>query len=93
MGTDADQLQSLGVGLSVNQDQIGPDVAVPMVIPFSYQGVVAASIRQWFVIGKCGNHGDEFAGQDITIPALGFTFEVPFELGEVFNRPPSTRRR
>ena len=33
MGTDADRIEMAGVGLAVDQNQIGPNVAVAVVLP------------------------------------------------------------
>ena len=45
VGAKSHKLQSLGIRLAVDQNEIGPDMAVPMVAPFPLQGVIEMSAR------------------------------------------------
>ena len=41
VGTEAHEIEISGIGLAVDQDQVGSDVAVPMVLPLTGKRVVA----------------------------------------------------
>ncbi len=43
------QLQPFCAGLSVNQYQIRPNVAIPMIAPFAGQRVIPVTCRQQFI--------------------------------------------
>ena len=79
------QLKPLRIGLAVNQHQIGLDVAVAMVFPFTGQGVVSVLFFERQIIGQCLNDGDEFAGKGGAVNTFDFPLEIPFELPGVLN--------
>ena len=43
VGTEAHEIEMSGIGLAVDQDQVGFDVAVPMVLPLTGKRVVAVA--------------------------------------------------
>lgn len=45
MRAEPDQFKSLGIGRPVDQYQVGLDVAVAMVNPFTSEGVIAEPFR------------------------------------------------
>ena len=46
MRAEANQLQGARVWLAVDEDQVGLDVAVPMVVPFAAERMVDVPLRQ-----------------------------------------------
>ena len=38
------QFQTVGVGLAVNQHEIGPDMTIPMIVPLPGQRVIANNV-------------------------------------------------
>lgn len=49
MGTKAHQLKCILIGLAVNQDQIGSQVAIAVVFPFTRQRVVPKTSVQHMI--------------------------------------------
>jgi hypothetical protein len=49
---EADKLKIFIVGFAVDQDQVGLDVAVPMIVPVTRQRVIETPARQLIVIGE-----------------------------------------
>ena len=79
------QLKPPRIGVAVNQHQVGLDVAITVVFPFTGQCVVSVLFFKWQIIGQCLNDGDEFAGKGGAVNTFGFALEIPFELPGVFN--------
>jgi hypothetical protein len=52
MRPQADESQAPLIWLGVDQDQIGFDVAIPIVLPIAGQGVIAAALGQGFVASE-----------------------------------------
>jgi hypothetical protein len=46
MGAEAHQLQGRGIRLSVNQHEVGPEVAIPVILPVAGQRVIAIPVWQ-----------------------------------------------
>jgi len=47
MGPEPDQIQVFVVGFSVDKDQVGLDMAIPVVVPVAGEPVVVILARQW----------------------------------------------
>ena len=56
MRPDTHQLQSLIVGLLVNQYEVWVDVAVTKGLPLAGQRMITVSFCQWFIAGQLGNN-------------------------------------
>jgi hypothetical protein len=52
MRSKSDPFQPGFVRLAVNQNEIGPDVAVAVIAPFSRQGVIEETSRRNSIVGK-----------------------------------------
>ena len=59
VGTETHQLQHVLAGFSVDEDQIGPDVTIPMILPFSRQRVIAVPLAERPVLGERFQHLDQ----------------------------------
>lgn len=56
MGTEANEIEMSGIGFAVDQDQIGSDVAVPMVLPLTGKRVVAVAWSQRPIFRQLGEN-------------------------------------
>jgi hypothetical protein len=45
--TETHKLKVVVIWLAVNEHEIGPDVAIAMIAPFSRQGMIEVAARQW----------------------------------------------
>jgi hypothetical protein len=52
MGTKPDKLEGPGIRLAVNQDEVGPDMAITMIVPLAAEGMVKIAVRQRLVLGQ-----------------------------------------
>ena len=46
MRTETDKLQRFGIRLAVDEDQVGPDMAISAIAPLSAKGMIAVARRQ-----------------------------------------------
>lgn len=72
MRAETDKLQQHLVRLAIDQDQVGFDVAVPMVFPVAGEGVVAMFFGERLVVGQCLQYVCEVGYQRRSMSALGF---------------------
>lgn len=79
MRAKPDKVQPFIFGLSIDQDEIGLDVAIPVIFPVTGQGVVVVTLRQWLIAGKQGNHGQEILVQGLAVLAFFLTLVVALE--------------
>ncbi len=86
----ANQLQPSRIRFSAEQDKIGLDVAIPMILPIACQRMVAVLSRQRFVLRQRLQDFDQVAFQRLPMRALCLTLVVAFELSGAFNRPCSS---
>ena len=93
MGPQTNQQQGLGVGLPVNQHQVGLHVAVAVIGPFTAQRVVAVSGIQRSIVDQGVEDGSQARVQRRCMLALGHTPVVALEPGGELNRPHAARRR
>ena len=59
VGTETHQLQHVLAGFSVDENQIGPDVTIPMVMPVSGQCMIAVPLGEWPDLGERFQHPDQ----------------------------------
>ncbi len=89
VGTKADELQHFGIGLPVDQHEVGLDVAVAAILPVADQRMVAVPLAQRLVVRQRRHDLDEVAFQRCPMLTLCFAFVVTFELSGALNRPHS----
>jgi hypothetical protein len=87
VGAEPDELEAFGVGQTVDQDEIGLDVAVTMVDPLSNECMISAPQREGLIRQEEGNDCIEIIVQRKTMPASLFPFVVLLEAGGEINRP------
>jgi hypothetical protein len=63
---EAHQIEVFVVRLAVNENEIGPDVAIAMIVPLAGQRMIDIAARQWRVGGK---KVDDFHQQGIELLA------------------------
>jgi hypothetical protein len=85
------QLQGIGIGHSVNQDQIWFDVTVTMIGPFARQRMVTVFWRQGLVDNQEFEYIQQCAIEHQPVLTLGFSFVVALELTCSLNRPHSSQ--
>lgn len=95
--TETDELQNAVIRLSVDQNQIRLDVAIPVVLPVSTERMIVVLLGQNLIMGQGRDDGDEITLQRLPVRSLGFALVVALELARVFNPPhsgpPSDPRR
>ena len=79
------------VRFAVDQHQVGAEVAVPVVLPRTRQGVVPVTRGQRPVGGQFGDGFQQAGVQSPAESALFLALVVPFEGGGAPNRPHSGR--
>jgi len=50
VGTQSDKLQYFGVGLAINEQQVGFEAAFAMVLPFAAQSMIAVSLATAYLL-------------------------------------------
>ena len=97
VGAERHEIEMSGVRLAIDQDQVGPDMTVPVVLPGPRQGMVEMAPSRRPVGRKVGDDVSELRVEGFGEPALLLAFVVSFEGGGPPNRPhsarPSARRR
>jgi hypothetical protein len=61
MRTQPDKTEGFGIGQLIDQDEIGPDVAITGVLPFSGQRVVAVTGFQWLIVRQGDQNGHQIS--------------------------------
>jgi hypothetical protein len=74
--TKSHELEGIGVGLAVNQNEVGLDVAISMVFPVAREGVVAIVLGQLKIPGKDFDDLREVGLQGSAVFSFGFALEV-----------------
>ena len=85
MGTKAHQVEISFVWFAVNQDEIGPDVAIAVIGPFTTKRVVGICDGEPHVIGQEVDSFHQSGIQYFPMPPCFFPFIVVFELLGVSN--------
>ena len=88
MGAEADEFEAVVVWLSVDQDQVGADVAVAVVGAVAGQGVVDVAAGEGGVGGQQVNHFGQERIQFFTQEPGFFTAVVALEAAGVSNTNP-----
>lgn len=70
------QLQCRIIRFAINQNQIGPNVTIPMVLPFANKGMVAMLRVQRPIVCEGFDDFRKVFCQKISVRAIGFAFQV-----------------
>jgi hypothetical protein len=65
---EANQIKVLVVGLAVNQDEVGPDMAVAVIGPFTKKWVINVDAGQGLISGEQIHDFDQGDVNDIAVP-------------------------
>ena len=79
MRTETNQIKVLIVKLAVNQDKIGLDMAVAMIVPIAGKGMIAMTRRQGPVSYKQIDNFHQASIERLSVPSGFFPFIVVFE--------------
>lgn len=72
MRSKADELQGGIIGFAVNQNQIGPQMTVPKVLPLSNQWMVAILCGEWLIVRNFADEMREMPGEKLSMLAFRF---------------------
>jgi len=87
MRTETHKLQHCVIRFSVDQHQVGFDVAVTVVFPVAGQRMVAMLLGQRLVVGQRLHDRHEVIRQRFAVRTFGLAFQITLELPGLFNRP------
>lgn len=76
MRPETNELQRGVIGLSVNQNQIRPDVTIPMVSPFPKKRMVPVLCSKWLILCKGLNERRKMLCEKFPVLALRFAFQI-----------------
>lgn len=92
MGTEAYKLKIRVVRLALNENEVGPDVAVAMITPLARQRMIEGATGQGPVRGEHVHDLHQQAVELLAVPSRLLAPIVPFEAVRVFNSPHSGSR-
>jgi hypothetical protein len=69
MRAEANQIKVLVVGFPINQDEIGPDMAVAMIGPFTKKRVINVNAGQGHISGEQIHHFHQGGVNDTAVPS------------------------
>ena len=81
------EIEMPGVGLAVDQDHVGPDVAVPMVLPFTGKRMVAMARRERPILRQVGQNTCKVGIKGLGEAAFLLAPVIPLEDRGSPNRP------
>ncbi|SMH66227.1 protein of unknown function [Acidithiobacillus ferrivorans] len=81
------QSQGVGVGLAIDQQQVGLDVALTVARPIAGKVVIAVACIEGLIGRQCDQHRLERVIKRGAVLALGLALVVAFERGGAVNRP------
>jgi len=81
----ADELQRLGVGLAVDEEEIAADVALAAVTPRSGERLIAVGRWEGVIRGERSQHGPQEGIEAAAVRAFRLALEVPPEGGGGLN--------
>jgi hypothetical protein len=55
MGAEPDKLKGRIIRLAVDQNEVGSDVAIPVIAPFAAERMIEIPLRQWLVLRQDGD--------------------------------------
>ena len=87
--TETDELEYVVVRFSVDQDQVGLDVTIPVLLPINTERMIVVLLSQWLIMGQGRDDGAEIVLQRLPVRSLGFALLVALELASMFNLPHS----
>ena len=76
MRPETDKLEYVVVRFSVNQDQVGLDVTIPVVLPIPTERMIMVLVGQNLIMGQDRDDGDEVTLQRLPVRSLGFSLEA-----------------
>ena len=80
MRAQSHQLQHVCSQLPVNQNKVGLDVAVTMILPLPCERVIAILFGWWLVIRQSRDDADEITLKGLSMWAFGLALQVSIEL-------------
>ena len=80
MRAEANELQRVVVGLAVDQDQVGLDMAIPVITPIPGQRVVTVAHFRCFIIRQEVQNWHQVGIERCPVLTFGFSFVVAVEL-------------
>jgi hypothetical protein len=89
MRAKAHKFEAVVIRLAVDENEIRPEVAVAVIVPFAGQWVIEVSSRQRRVGGEQVDHLHQQGVQLLAVPAGFFSPVVTLKAGGVFNFPHS----
>lgn len=87
MGAQSHELEHIWIWFAVDQNEIGPEVAIAEVFPLSAERMVAKLCRRRDVIDQIAEDRCKLPRQRATMRALLFALVVAPETRGLFNRP------
>lgn len=90
--SEAHEFERLGIRLAVDENEIGPDVAVPVIGPFTGQPVVEVAPGKGVVVGEQVHHRHQRGVEALAMPPRFLALVVTLEAPGVANLPHSDSR-
>jgi len=78
-------VQRIVVWFAINQNQIGPQVTIAVVLPLAPKGVIAMPHFEQFIVCKRPDQRLKILKEEFTVRAFRFAFEISFESGSLLN--------
>jgi hypothetical protein len=79
MRSEPNKLQYGRIGFLVNQNKIGPKMAVPMIFPTPHQSMVVKALRQRFIVRQYPHYVHEMIRQKNPVWAFRLAFQIAFK--------------
>src|SRR5207237_9109802 len=87
--TEAHQFQIFVVRLSVDENEVRPDVAVAVILPLATKPVIEIPARQWRIGREHGQRVHQEGIELLAVPAGLLASVIALEARRIFNRPHS----
>jgi len=91
MGTETNEVQYLGVGLPIDQNEVGTYVAVTVARPITGERVIVEPTRERSVLCQLLNDCSKGFEEGVAVSGSHLSLEVLLEAGASPNRPHSDR--
>ncbi len=91
MRAEANQFKDVCVGLAIDEDEVGANVAVAVSVLVSAEGVIAKAIGQREIRSEKLQCGGKCGDEAVTMSCARLTFVVLLEASALANRPHSDR--
>ncbi len=89
MGAKADEIKACFVRFAVDQNEIGPDVAVAVILPLAAKGMIEISPGQRLIFRQHGHCFEQLGVESPALPSGSLSFVVAPEAAGVPNTPHS----